>query len=75
MPEPKMFCIELTTQPPAKVMLYAVSKTQAWSEFRDTFGKISEASGLQVAAHVRAGLPIIGEPAQPDPNQQPLQGV
>jgi len=71
----KMFCIEASTQPPIVSMVYDVSKPNAERLWRETYLSCNEASALQIAAHVRAGLPILGEPTPPDPAQTKLEGV
>ena len=73
MPDLKMFCIESATQPPSATMVYGVSKSQANALYRDTYLTIREATALQIAAHIRAGLPILGEPTPPDPAQTKLE--
>jgi hypothetical protein len=69
----KMFHIEVTT--PLPTMIYAVSKTQAWSLLRDNYATVVEATSLQIAAHARAGKTILGEPDAGDPRQEPLTGI
>jgi hypothetical protein len=50
---------------PNEAMVYATSKTQAESKFHDLFITSRLATGLQIADHVRAEKPIIGEPMPP----------
>lgn len=53
-------------------MVYAASTTQALAMVRDHCLSVHKATDLEIAAHVRAGLHILGEPAPKDENQQEL---
>lgn len=70
MPDLKMFHVNIDI--PIPTMIYAISRTQAYALLRDEYVRVHEATALEIADYVRKGLPIIGEPTPPDPNQQPL---
>jgi len=43
-------------------MVYAQSEPSARKKFNDAHVSVARATDLEIASHVRAGLPIIGEP-------------
>ena len=67
----KMIHVKLHSDAPQTFMVYAVSKPQAQKLFNEKYMTYEVASALQIAEHVRAGKPILGEPTPPDPNQAP----
>lgn len=70
-----MFSVLVTdphTNQTVGLMVYGKSEPNARRLFNDECVHVQRASDLDIAAHVRAQKPIIGEPDPIDPNQNPL---
>ncbi len=74
-PKMKMHLLTIDSAAPQDFMIYAQTEAQARNAFVEKFVRIRKATELDIAKHVRAGKPIMGEPDKTDPNQKPLEGV
>lgn len=71
--KPEFFALAGLSVPtkPTGVMIYAENKRAAPARLADYIVSCERATALQIATHARAGLPFVGEPTPPDPNQAP----